>query len=140
MRRKNDFFNRNVSFKLFNGCRASNVDLGRKRYMENLCEEWKKILGLAHWQIEVQIVHADEINNARGQNDYSFVDEQSLIRIKRAEDYHGYFPQDMEQTLVHELLHLVLDVPSLGDDTVNVYYEQALNRIAYALVRLKRVV
>ena len=108
--------------------------------MENLCEEWKKILGLAHWQIEVQIVHADEINNARGQNDYSFVDEQSLIRIKRAEDYHGYFLQDMEQTLVHELLHLVLDVPSLGDDTVNVYYEQALNRIAYALVKLKRVV
>ena len=104
--------------------------------LELLCNEWKNILGLTHWNIEVQIVHGDEINNNQGQNDYSFIDEQSLIRIKRPEDYYGYFPQNMEKTLVHELLHLVLDT-SFGDGEVDKYYGQAINRIANILVTLK---
>ena len=105
--------------------------------LEYLCREWKEILGLTHWHIEVKIVHGDEINNNRGQNDYSFIDETSLIRIKRAEDYHGYFPQDMEQTLVHELLHLLFDVPALNDGVADKFYEQAINRLANILVTLK---
>ena len=109
-----------------------------EKNLEDLCEEWKKRLGLAHWNIEVHLVPGDEINNNRGQNDYSFVDEQSVIRIKRPEDYCGYFPQDMEQTLVHELLHIIFDFPSLGDGVVNAHYEQAINRIASILVKLKR--
>lgn len=97
--------------------------------------EWKKILGLNHWIIDVKTVRGVEINNNCGQNDYSFTDESALIRIKSVEDYHGYFDYDEEAVLVHELLHLLLDRTS---DSMNDYYEQALSRLARVLVMLKR--
>lgn len=99
------------------------------------CREWQEILGLLHWNIEVKTVQGVEINDNCGQNDYSFVDENALIRIKTIEDYHGYFPYDAEAVLVHELLHIVFDFSCASN---NSYYEQAISRLARILVSLKR--
>ena len=99
------------------------------------CRRWQWLLGLSHWLIDVKTVRGVEIGDNCGQNDYSQVDETSLIRIKLPEDYHGYFEYDMEAVLVHELLHLLLDVVI---DSRNVCYEQVLSRLSRVLVGLKR--
>ena len=100
------------------------------------CRKWQELLGLSHWLIDVKTVRGVEIGGKCGQNDYSQADETSLIRIKAPEDYHGYFEYDMEAVLVHELLHLLLDVVI---DSRNVSYEQVLSRLSRILVKLKRV-
>ena len=105
--------------------------------LKYLCQTWQNILGLSHWNIDVKIVPGAEINDNCGQNDYKIADEMSLIRLEAPEDYHGYFPYDMEVVLVHELLHLVLDMAS-GIEMNYLLYEQALTRIARAMVYLKR--
>lgn len=94
-----------------------------------LCREWQVRLGLAHWRIDIQTVRGVEIDNARAQVDFDIDQECALIRVKDELDHHGYFPFDAEQVIVHELLHIV--VP----DTES---EQAIDRLARVMVRLKR--
>ena len=103
--------------------------------LRELCREWQGILGLAHWDIAVEVVRGVEIGDARGRADISVADEQALIRIKDPADHHGYFPYDMEQTLVHELLHVVLDA---AGEAGGVCYERAIDRLARAMVRMGR--
>ena len=99
------------------------------------CLEWQELLGMKHWRIEVHLVRGVEIRGNCGQNDYSLEDETSLIRIKDACDYHGYYPYDMEAVLVHELLHLLLDTSCSPD---GYGYEQMLSRLSRLLVKLRR--
>ncbi len=54
-------------------------------------KKWQELLGLSHWKVDVRTVRGVEIRDNCGQNDYSWRDETSLIRIKVPEDYHGYF-------------------------------------------------
>ena len=103
--------------------------------LNELCRYWQAELGLQHWKIEVKVVRGAEIGEMCGQNDYSFTEETALIRIKSADDYHGYYPYDMEKVLVHELLHLVLDD---ARHESSMYYEQAINRLSQTLLKLKR--
>lgn len=105
-----------------------------EQLLNELCRYWQRELGLQHWKIEVKIVRGTEIGEMCGQNDYSFTDEEALIRIKDAIDYHGYYQYDTEKVLVHELLHLVLDDARYDSSR---YYEQAINRLSKLLVKLK---
>lgn len=103
--------------------------------LKHICREWQSRLGLAHWRIDVRTVRGVEIDDACGQVDFKPDKECALIRIKSPDDYHGYYPQDIEQTIVHELLHIVFDTVSGVD---GIFYEQAIDRTARAFVRLKR--
>ena len=102
--------------------------------LKRLCNEWQGLLGLAHWTIDVQVVRGVEIGGNRGQTDYYPVGEAALVRLKDPIDYHGYFQCDHEETLVHELLHLIFDKTATDGDE----YEQVLDRMARILVKLKR--
>ena len=102
--------------------------------LKNLCNEWQGLLGLAHWTIDVQVVRGVEIGDNRGQIEYYPVGEAALVRLKDSIDYHGYFQCDHEETLVHELLHLIFDNTAAGGDE----YEQLLDRMARVLLKLKR--
>lgn len=102
--------------------------------LKQLCCEWQGLLGLAHWTIDVQVVRGVEIGGNRGQTDYYPVGEAALVRLKDPIDYHGYFQCDHEETLVHELLHLVFDKTATEEDA----YEQVLDRMARVMLKLKR--
>lgn len=102
--------------------------------LKNLCNEWQALLGLAHWSIDVRVVRGAEIEDNRGRTDYDPVGEAAVMRLKDPMDYQGYFPCDLEETLVHELLHLIFDKTATEGDA----YEQVLDRTARALVKLKR--
>lgn len=102
--------------------------------LKNLCNEWQALLGLAHWSIDVRVVRGAEIGDNRGQTDYTPVSEAAVMRLKDPVDYHGFFPCDLEEKIVHELLHLIFDNIAAEGDA----YEQVLDRTARALVKLKR--
>lgn len=77
--------------------------------LADLCYEWQQKLRLSHWNIAVRVCRADEmpIPDAQAVNEISLETERSLISILANEDYQeSIFEQDMEVSLVHELLHI----------------------------------
>jgi hypothetical protein len=65
----------------------------------------------------------------------------AVIRILKADDYESSvsIPQDMERSVVHELLHLHFATVSPDEHPLaQIAQEQAINAIAQTLVDLKR--
>jgi len=110
--------------------------------LKELCEEWKQVLGLENWQVVIKICRDDDINSS-GRCDWVLTTRQVSIKILDNIDWHKIvkgFPQDMEKTLVHELLHCVF---AMIDNKEDGSYEEVLlhnniDLLANALVGLKR--
>ena len=123
--------------------------MSRKEYIyteeqvKELCTEWQERLKLNRWDIDIKICHSSKFNNegSEGEVNYVLSSGQAIIHILDPEDYpDSPFPQDMERTIVHELLHLqfasftVKDRESLEFDMM----ENTVELIAQTLVDLKR--
>lgn len=105
--------------------------------------KWQTILGLADWDLKIRWARYTELEDGT-KGSVSFVTEKrsGIIRVLRPDDYDYDIPwdQDVEETVVHELLHLVWD-PFEPDDRGSLEYKlahQALDRISTTLVRLDR--
>ena len=109
--------------------------------LKELCVEWRDRLRLNEWDIVVNIYRAREFYNEGciGENTLELRKAESIIRILDPVDYpeNTRFPLDMEQVLVHELLHLLF---APNDKTLqHDFMEQAIDRLAKVLVDMKRV-
>ena len=107
------------------------------------CREWQKVLRLQDWDIEVKIVREwDFVNKGSiGEVGRNNQHKSATIRILHPIDYDpcNYGPQDMEEDLVHELLHLhFLSEMFDLEPKMEIQYEQAINRVSEALVKLNR--
>lgn len=117
--------------------RALNIGEARTR-----CEYWQQVLGIADWIIDVQIVRGYQIGDKAGRcviNSHDRIARISLCdKIDIVENSNC---TDMEMTLVHELLHVVLH-DATGDiaegSAKSVGEERAINSLAAALVALSR--
>lgn len=116
------------------------MDIGE---MENLCSEWKNRLRLQQWEVAIRIARQKEFEdkNSQGECHWTLSTALATIKILDPIDYPDTpFAQDMEKTLVHELLHLKFcdfaktETGSLED----VMMERAVDHLARALVELKR--
>lgn len=112
--------------------------------LRQLCAEWQKILRLQDWDVVVQVSRRDDTfgHTNTGQVRYQLGLKQALIKIIDPIDYptNVIYPQDMETTLVHELLHLHFAPFDADDDTpAGTAQEQAIEAIAKGLVSLKRL-
>ena len=109
-------------------------------------EFWQKALRLQDWDIDFKVVRLKEWLAAgkttytagccsmNGQNAYV------VVRILDPEDLaDDVVPsyRDAEVTIVHELLHIL--IPVSASDGSDVHGERAINRIAEALVTLRRM-
>ncbi len=108
-----------------------------------LCREWQALLGLADWKVVVRIRRAWEMKYPNADGEVGWTDDrrQAIIRILDPVDYEPtrIFPQDMEEALVHELLHLHFALISFEDHTKeDTLQEQALHALARGYVALKR--
>jgi hypothetical protein len=113
--------------------------------LQGTCAEWQRILKLQDWDISsVKIVSSREMGNLTqtGSISWDIAHMVASIKLISPEDYPGdaaqFFPYSMEETLVHELLHLRFagfDVDS--DSPEGLAQEQAINALAHALVTLK---
>lgn len=114
--------------------------------LKELCAKWQEILRLQDWNIEIRISRARdfEVENACGECSWVLPRKEALIRILDPLDYspNHVFPQDMERTLVHELLHLhfaeISEKAEAAGINIDTSLEQALHGIDGALANLRR--
>lgn len=73
---------------------------------------WVEALSLQDWIIELRINQPIVELGTKGLNNYIFSTHESLITIYSHDNDNDYMTKiSDEQTLVHELLHLILDLP-----------------------------
>lgn len=122
-----------------------------RKWAEKTLRRWQHALGLSHWEIDL---------------DWDTIaPEDCFARTWRANDYDlacVWFPkawrersrEEVEQTIVHELVHLVLrdaaqahrlvcdQLPKRAQELAGRYWtnreEQAVDRLAHAFVRVAR--
>ncbi|MFA5880550.1 MAG: hypothetical protein WC834_00015 [Eubacteriales bacterium] len=107
--------------------------------LKEKCLEWQKILRLQDWTIVVHIERQRDLpDGAQANVRYTLSTKKALIRLVDATDYppDSMLPQDMEHSLVHELLHLHLGPCTTEDGTIT--EDQAIESIADGLIYLKR--
>lgn len=111
------------------------------------CEYWQKVLRLQDWRIFVRVVGTEEMNSGEaGACEIHQDSKLATIKILAEEvfnptsDMSRLSPVDLEQTLVHEMLHILTDriFNSEADDYERIMQEQAIEFVSEALVRLER--
>src|SRR5579884_309177 len=99
--------------------------------LQALAEEWARRLGMAEWTtINVLWANKKEQKEVTGCCYWHVPESLVTIKIDRAEP-------KKEETLVHELLHVLLEGHLSEARPYDELYERALNRASAALVRLK---
>jgi hypothetical protein len=108
------------------------------------CAEWQKILRLQDWIINVSIVRERDANlkGCNAEIHVTLPNRIARIHILDPIDYDptNALPQDMEQYLVHELLHIHL-YPITGqfrEGPLQIAEEQAIEAISKGLIALVR--
>lgn len=105
---------------------------------------WQSLLKLDAWQIKAQICRQQDMpgDAAQGNSTYVFSKRQAIISLLDPLDFprNTLFGQDMEQTLVHELLHLSFAgfTPEDDDSLEYALMEQTIDSLATLLVMLVR--
>jgi hypothetical protein len=107
------------------------------------CAEWQKVLRLQDWDVRTSIVRRSVFTNAETNAEISVNVQHRIAQLRMLDpiDYDplNVNPQDMEKSLVHELLHIHLWTFTVDLDGSNKdAEEQAINMIAGALIALKR--
>lgn len=108
-----------------------------------LLDEWVDRLCLQEWDITVGIYRERDFyhTGSVGENTFNISSAKSTIRIIDPCDYpeNTKFPQDMETTLVHELLHLKFAAFEPADEKSlqHAMWERTLQVIARTLVTMK---
>lgn len=107
---------------------------------------WQQKLRLQDWRIKVSIARSADIGGEyQGGINWSLNAKTASIRVLDPIDYpeHSSEKQDMENTLVHELLHIHFALISekcnpQPTEIYNLFEEQAIESLADALVALER--
>lgn len=104
------------------------------------CAEWQKILRLQDWNVVLKIRRGRDmpIHNVCGSCSWELTQKMAAINILDPIDYppDAIAPNDMELTLVHELLHL--HFCPVEPDGASVAGEQAIESISWGLISLAR--
>lgn len=104
------------------------MPLSEAAILKRRLKQWQKLFGLDSWKITLEIQPAEKMSDALGQNFFSPEHETSDIYMRVGEG---------EATLVHELLHLVIDGHK-GQEKYSPMHERAINKLAAVLVQLVR--
>lgn len=113
-------------------------DVGLKSIYE-LTEKWQKCLRLQDWDIVVKIKRMEDMPKNLGECVSSLTKKQAIISLLEPNDTsNGDFPYDMEETLVHELLHIHFIEADDENGCCPDGVEQAIEEVARALIKLDR--
>ncbi|WP_136604659.1 hypothetical protein [Paenibacillus dokdonensis] len=114
------------------------------KQLQEKCAEWQRILRLQDWIVDIGISRSRDMNldNAQAEIVPCLPKRMATVRILDSVDYPPDCaePQDMELSLVHELLHIHL-FPLFADreDEMRlIAEEQAIEAISRGLIYLYR--
>ena len=103
-------------------------------------QSWQKRLHLEDWKIEVKIARIWDLEQGTlGHIDWSESHKTAVIKVLNPVDYDlpkEKVPEDVELSIVHELVHLQLSALPLNKSSRNAE-EQAVTMLANALVELE---
>jgi hypothetical protein len=110
--------------------------------LQTLLDYWQSRLFLRDWDIKIELVRMSQMTSEECQGTCNFKvrNKAAFIQILSPIDYiDKRWVQDVERTLVHELLHLHFGPLHLPDEwSINNAEEQAINSIAKALIEEHR--
>lgn len=110
--------------------------------LQKLCPVWQARLRLQDWDVKVRVKRAADmgLGKKRACVTSQLLSKEALVEIQDPLDYRpSVWPNDMEQSLVHELLHLHFAPFEADEETAEgAAQEQAIELIACALVNLAR--
>ena len=120
-----------------------------KRYtvpaLKRLMQFWKTKLRLNDWNVTVRYAKQEEFEDGdgQGQNNWNLHSRSSEILILHPDeyspaDYPNSVPQDIEDCLVHELLHLHLATWNTKNRAEEVHLEQAVEAMTGSMIALRR--
>lgn len=90
------------------------------------CTYWQDRLNLREWEIAVRWGKADAMTECVGFCLWSSEEQAAYITLARTQEDH-------EGTLIHELLHIVLQGHADYSGKYDIHTERAINKIAAAL-------
>lgn len=120
-----------------------NLTIGRKdrifsqEQLEERLEYWQNRLRLNHWTIAVDI--REDNDDSEGRNNYSTSLMESRISLVHPNKHGAPGGYDMEFILIHELLHLIVEVnrhSSNYEDHQAWELEAAINSLTRTLITL----
>jgi hypothetical protein len=104
---------------------------------------------LQDWVLKLRFATYEELEGVQGDVNWTLENKAAVIRILRKEDWGRFseWSQDMEHTLVHELIHLHMALAFYGlknsteipPDMAELLEEQATESIASGVVALMRL-
>jgi len=110
-------------------------------YVNQRLAVWQQRLNLQDWKISIVMAHQSELKpKTLGNIHWESDKKTAVIRVLDASDYKMPFREmldDMEFTVVHELIHLELSSLPRSDASRR-EEEHAVNQIADALLKLDR--
>jgi len=115
-------------------------------FAQEKLSQWQKRLNLQDWNITIQVARASELKpKTLGNIHWNLDKKTAIIRVLDPADYHlptfQAMLEDVEFTVVHELIHLDL-APVLTDlqrsDANRREEEHAVNHLTDALLKLDR--
>src|SRR4051794_28715865 len=117
-----------------------------ERYANERLAAWQKRLSLQDWNIALLVVRSSELKpKTLGNIHWDAEKKTAIVRVLDPADYKLPFAemlQDLEFTVVHELIHLELSPvlsPLQRNDANRREEEHAVNHMADALLRLDRL-
>jgi len=112
-----------------------------EQFLTERLSVWRQRLNLEDWQISVVMAHRYEMKpGTLGSIRWDKPKKKALLSVLHVSDYHMpgcEMLDDLEFTIVHELLHLGLASRSRGDASRETE-ERAVNQIAKALIALDK--
>jgi hypothetical protein len=110
--------------------------------LEQCLAFWKEVLGLQPWAIQIMFDRAENLGGTLAAHiDYAPAKESGVLRLRDPRDWYGFaWKQDVEVSIVHELLHLIFWPFDHHERTAlaEVHEEQIVERLARSLVSLRR--
>lgn len=112
-----------------------------EQQMQQKCLEWQQRLRLLDWDVSVKVVPAMDMGHERAQGTvrWQITEKRADIKLVTSEDaarMNLLRPYSMEETLIHELLHLHIAPFEPTGEAECTAMEWCINAIAGALLQL----
>lgn len=109
--------------------------------LAGLLAKWQAILRLQDWNVKISYARPYQMGaNREGECEFITKKKNGIIRVLDPNDYPGdiEWPQHIEQTVVHELLHFHFALIDKFDGTDYSLFEQMIDSLSGTLVKLDR--
>ncbi len=107
--------------------------------LQRVCRDWQHRLRLNDWEVKIVFASLEDLPaESQGACDWNLHARTAEIKVLDPKEWDSAIPQDVENTVVHELIHLHLAPWDTKNKAQEIQMEQAIESLSGAFVSLKR--